>query len=104
MDGSKELTDSSPCNAPSTGIRLDHSHSHSYDRKSIDVEEKSASDDISVSVDDLDYKDEALRLVGMERKMQFSDEQYSRVRRKLVSRTWMSCALRSDLSLCFPCL
>ena len=102
MDGSKELTDSGSCNAPSTDIRLDHSHSHSYDRKSVDVEEKSASDDISV--DDLDYKDEALRLVGMERKMQFSDEQYSRVRRKLVSRTWISHALRSDLSFCFPCL
>ncbi|KZT13006.1 MFS general substrate transporter [Laetiporus sulphureus 93-53] len=36
-----------------------------------------------VSLDDLEYKDEALRLVGMERKTNFSEEFYLKVRRKL---------------------
>ena len=98
MSEPKELADSSPRSAPSTRVQPDQTHpdSQAYDeKKSIDVEEKSAGDDISV--DDLDYKDEALRLVGMERKTQFSDEQYSRVRRKLVSPLWMLCALPPDL-------
>lgn len=57
----------------------------SIDEKIIDVDEKVAVDDISV--DDLDYKDEALRLVGMERTVQYTEEQYVNVRRKLVCQT-----------------
>lgn len=84
MDEPTGVTHSGPHGSLRTGVQPDHSHSDVYDeKKSIDVEEKIASDDISV--DSLDYKDEALRLVGMERKVKFSDEQYSRVRRKLVS-------------------
>ncbi|KAH9938379.1 MFS general substrate transporter [Fomitopsis serialis] len=51
------------------------------EKKMVEVDEKVAVDEISV--DGLDYKDEALRLVGMERKEQYTDEQYLRVRRKL---------------------
>ena len=86
MSEPTEVIDSSARDSPLTGVLSDHSQSQYYDeKKSIDVEEKSANDDISV--DDLDYKDEALRLVGMERKTHFSEEQYSRVRRKLVSQS-----------------
>ena len=84
MDYATGLRHSGLSGSSQTGVQRDLSHSDPFDVKnSIDVEEKIASDD--TSVDGLDYKDEALRLVGMERKVKFSDEQYSRVRRKLVS-------------------
>ncbi|KZT72575.1 MFS general substrate transporter [Daedalea quercina L-15889] len=63
-------------------IDIVRSLSRSTDEKNmVDADEKIAMDEISV--DDLDYKDEALRLVGMERKVQFTEEQYAKVRRKL---------------------
>lgn len=49
------------------------------EKKSIDVEV-----DMTV-VDDLEDKDEALKLVGLERTQVFSDEQYRKLRRKFVS-------------------
>ncbi len=45
---------------------------------------------------DLRDKDEALRLVGLERTAQFTEEYYARLRRKLVSRWhWASSSLTS---------
>lgn len=43
---------------------------------------------------DLDDKDEALRLVGLERAETFTNEQYLKVRRKLVSLHYTALTLR----------
>ena len=93
MTGMQELINDRSRNASQTGIA--HTLPEYIDeKKKIDVEEKIAVDEISV--DDLDYRDEALRLVGMERKIQFTEEQYAKVRRKLVGRSYMRSLFVSD--------
>ena len=51
--------------------------------------ERSALDADELTVTDISNKDEALKLVGLQRTEDFSDEDYQRVRRKLV------CTLRA---------
>ncbi|CCM01709.1 uncharacterized protein FIBRA_03774 [Fibroporia radiculosa] len=62
----------------------DHNTSSSDEKKSLDASVEIKSTDAGIlAVDDLAYKDEALKLVGLERTEVFSEEYYRRLRRKL---------------------